>query len=190
MVKSATEKIISESSKLDLHSWLAGGKPRTKTVFISNNPDLAVELDELATRINALADEIDKEQEETGTIGGIADDDPVDDKTAEQKALLEQWEALDVEYQESLLSFTFRGQKPTEIEEVKVALKADNLPANNENLGLGLVAHTCIEPVMTPRELKDALEVLGTTAFLQMNDAVIELAKKRKEPTAPLSLRP
>lgn len=187
MVKSAMSEIVKESAKLDLSSWLAGGKPRTKTVSISNQPNLAAELDELAEQMDALFDKIEAAK---GESSGSIVDDVAADLEVEWDSLKEQYDVLLAEHQESLMPFTFRGQKPADLDEVKAMLKTSKLPASNENIGLGLVAHLCVEPVMTIEELRDALEVLGSTAFLQMNDVIVELARKRKEPTAPLSQRP
>lgn len=188
MVKSATARVVKESSKLDLDEWLRGGKPRTKTAYVSSDPSLADEMTVLAERIDELADQIDAADEVVA--GGIADDESLVEVRAEHADAIERYRELEALHAESLMAFTFRAQNQNDAAQVKKILADAEVAETKESASLALVVATCVDPLLSYEQLDQMLNTLGVAVLHPLAEAVAFLSKKQEKPAAPLSLRP
>lgn len=180
--------IIKASSKVDLASWLTGGKARTKTVLISNDPALADDANVIGVRLNEIADKINAAADEDPS-GSIAED-PLDDLRTKYAALLEQHEAIMVDYKASLMPFTFRAPRPSDTRMVERELKDSRLAKTTENNVL-VTTHRLLEaPILSFDEFSAVLDMVGIVGYQQMQETWVELTKRVEVVDAPLLPRP
>lgn len=159
--------------------------PRTNTVEICVNPNLANEADEILDQIEAIQARVDAGSSMERSLSEAAPE------YAEELAELEaRHSALFAQYKLSLVKFTFRGQEIGDRLAILNAMAADNADINDpEQMAPYGTAQYMIAPTtMTPAEVRNLAVVIGWHQFSKLCECWQVLVFG--EPSAPLSQRP
>lgn len=186
------DRIIRQSRAVDLAGWLKAAKPRTKTVPISNDPQLEAQVFDLVGRMDAIAARVAEWEasDHSEDSHGIAED-PGADLRADWEALNAEYEPLREQYEATVIPFVIRAINGVDVDNAKAALDAAGDAATDENRTLFMLAERIISPAMDVPALRELGVDIGLDAVVALVNAMNELDRtERKEFTPPLSLRP
>lgn len=116
----------------DVHEWIRGAALVTRSVPVCGKP-------QLLGKIEALKDEIERVQ-----AGDFDDDRPLAKSPA--LALAEELEAARAEMLASMLTFTFRGMRPGEMEKIKATVGDVEETDGTGEVDYRLLEALCVKP--------------------------------------------
>lgn len=186
------DRIIRESRDVDLGSWLRAAKPRTKTVPISNDPELEAQVLDLVKRMDGIAAKVAEYEasDHAEDSHGIAED-PAEDLRADWDALNAEYEPLRERYEATVIPFVVRALNGVDVDNAKAAMTEAGAESTDETRTLFMLAERLVSPRMDVPALRELGTEVGIDAVVALVEAMNELDRTgRREPSPPLSLRP
>lgn len=171
---------------------MKAAKPRTKTVHVSNDPELEARVLALVARMDAIQARIEEYEatDHSEDSHGIAED-PAADMRADWEALNDEYERLRAEYEATVVPFVVRALNGVDVDNAKAAMDEAGAASTDENKTLYMLAERIVSPPMDVPALRTLGVDVGLDAVVALVEAMNTLDRtERREPTPPLSLRP
>jgi hypothetical protein len=151
-MQAETEPSTPDVDTFNLRAWITGAAPVTRSVAVCGRPDLM-------GRIEALKDELER-------AGAVDDDQRLAGSGVDVMALARELEAARAAMLASMVTFTFRGLRPGELEKIKAdhpdAAKADDRETFGGELDYLKWAAQCVKPEgITAEDFRDLHARLG-----------------------------
>lgn len=141
---------------MSLDEWIDGAKRTERAVTLYQRADLIADLDDLDRRI---------------TLARAAGDDIGD--------LVDQWQATAQRFAVSALTVRVRGLTGAEIKALQATAMLDRLEL--DEVGAQVIAAACIDPVITPTQVRSLIDAVGEAQVVKLGAAVVAACNEAPE---------